>query len=205
MPEITLSEQNIRTDNDTIPAHTLVSTITHPIQGDNLSLTLTGTDLLTLVGDSLRVAEDLDVSQGGKSFRITIRVVNNTDTLRTETFLITIAKNNYGNPHDSQTLLGESLNEQQGKAVALSANGRRMVIGTDAYDNSPRQGAGHGTKYRYQSMDTNGRLPHGEKFLRPFWWSGRHQPRGQPNRHRRRQCDGRNQQTRCRVHLPMGE
>ena len=136
VPEITLSEQNIRTDNDTIPAHTLVSTITHPIQGDNLSLTLTGTDLLTLVGDSLRVAEDLDVSQGGKSFRITIRVVNNIDTLRTETFLITLAKNNYGNPHDSQTLLGESLNEQQGKAVALSANGRRMVIGTDLYDNS---------------------------------------------------------------------
>ena len=136
VPEIVLSEQNIRTDNDIIPSHTLVGTITHPVPGDDLSLTLTGTDLLTLDGDTLRVAEDLDVSQGGKSFRITIRVVSDTDTLKTETFLITLAKNNYGNPHDSQTLLGESLNEQQGKAVALSANGRRMVIGTDLYDNS---------------------------------------------------------------------
>ena len=136
VPEIVLSEQNIRTDDNTIPSHTLVGTITHPVPGDDLSLTLTGTDLLTLDGDTLRVAEDLDVSQGGKSFRITIRVVSDTDTLKTETFLITLAKNNYGNPHDSQTLLGESLNEQQGKAVALSANGRRMVIGTDLYDNS---------------------------------------------------------------------
>ena len=134
-PEIALSEQNIRTDDNTIPAHTLVGTITHPVQGDNLSLTLTGTDLLTLVEDSLRVAEDVDVSQEGKSLKIVISVNDQDgDTLDMKTFLITLAKNRYDNTH--QILLGDSSNEQQGRAVALSANGRRMVIGTDAYDNS---------------------------------------------------------------------
>ena len=134
-PEIALSEQNIRTNNNIIPAHTLVGTITHPVQGNNLSLTLTGTDLLTLVKDSLRVAEDVDVSQGGKSFKIVLSV-NDQDgnTLDMETFLITLTKNRYNNTH--QILLGDSSNEQQGKAVALSASGRRMVIGTDEYDNS---------------------------------------------------------------------
>ena len=134
-PEIALSEQNIRTNDNTIPAHTLVGKITHPLPGDNLLLTLTGTDLLTLVEDSLRVAEDVDVSQGGKSFKIIISVNHpDGDTLDMETFLITLAKNRYDNTH--QILLGDSSNEQQGRAVALSANGRRMVIGTDAYGNS---------------------------------------------------------------------